>query len=124
MSKSERSLAVYRVTLEELGEALHLQELTATRRRAIGQSVSAGEDGRLALDDADIEHLIASRAVLESVARAQRALGDLEDAVQRPLTAGDELPAGESIERLGRRPEEEFGAPRTSSFPSKGPTIP
>ncbi len=115
ISKSERSLAVYHVALEELDESVHLTELTAKRQRAIRESVGAGEDGRLELDDADVEYLIASRTVLESVARAQRALGDLEDAVQRPLTAGDQLPAGTGIERLGSRPEPEPGAPRPAT---------
>ena len=106
ISKSERSLAVYTAALAELEEAGRFEELTATRQRAIRESVRAGEDGRLELDDADIEHLIASRTELESVARAQRALGDLEDAVQRPLTPGDQLPAGATLEALGQRPEE------------------
>jgi outer membrane protein, heavy metal efflux system len=106
ISKSERSLAVYTAALAELDEAARLEELAATRQRAIRESVRAGEDGRLELDDADIEHLIASRTELEAVARAQRALGDLEDAVQRPLTPGDQLPAGATLEALGQRPEE------------------
>jgi hypothetical protein len=106
ISKSERSLAVYAAALAELEEAARLEELAATRQRAIRESVRAGEDGRLELDDADIEHLIASRTELEAVARAQRALGDLEDAVQRPLTPGDQLPAGATLEALGQRPEE------------------
>jgi outer membrane protein, heavy metal efflux system len=106
ISKSERSLAVYTAALAELEQAARLEELTATRQRAIRESVRAGEDGRLELDDADIEQLIASRTELESVARAQRALGELEDAVQRPLTPGDQLPAGASVETLGQRPEE------------------
>jgi outer membrane protein, heavy metal efflux system len=106
ISKSERSLAVYTAALAELEQAARLEELTATRQRAIRESVRAGEDGRLELDDADIEQLIASRTELESVARAQRALGELEDEVQRPLTPGDQLPAGASVETLGQRPEE------------------
>ncbi|MGD0492353.1 MAG: TolC family protein [Steroidobacteraceae bacterium] len=105
LSKSERSLVVYRIALEELEEAVRLGDLTASRQRAVRDSVRAGEEGRLELDDADIEQLIASRTELESVARAQRALGDLEDAVQRPLTPGDQLPAGASMETLGSRPE-------------------
>jgi outer membrane protein TolC len=107
ISKSERSMAVYTAALEELEEAARLEELTAARQRAIRDSVRAGEDGRVELDDADIEHLVASRMELESVARAQRALGDLEDAVQRPLTPGDQLPAGASVETLGLRPGEQ-----------------
>lgn len=106
ISKSERSLALYTAALAELEEAVRLEELTATRQRAVRDSVRAGEDGRLELDDADIEHLIASRTELESLARAQRALGDLEDAVQRPLTPGDQLPAGATVETLGQRPGE------------------
>ena len=106
ISRSERSLAVYTAALAELEEAARLEELTAARQRAIRESVRAGEDGRLELDDADLEQLIASRTELESVARAQRALGELEDAVQRPLTPGDRLPAGVSVEALGQKPEE------------------
>jgi outer membrane protein TolC len=104
ISRSERSLAVYTAALAELEEAARLEELTAARQRAIRESVRAGEDGRLELDDADIEQLIASRTELDSVARAQRALGELEDAVQRPLTPGDRLPAGVSVEALGQKP--------------------
>jgi len=48
----------------------------------------------------NIEHLTAARSELETVARAQRALGDLEDAVQRPLTLGDQLPEGATLESL------------------------
>ena len=55
--------------------------------------MQAGEQGRLDLDDAEIEHSAAERARLDALAHAQRALGDLEDAVERPLAAGDALPA-------------------------------
>jgi outer membrane protein TolC len=106
ISKSERSLAVYRDALEQLAEAVHLNDLTTNRWRTVRESVSAGEEGRPELDDADIEHLIAARAELDSVARAQRALGELEDAMQRPLTPGDQLPAGATVESLGGRPKE------------------
>jgi outer membrane protein, heavy metal efflux system len=105
ISKSERSLAVYRIALDQLEEAERLEHLTANRQREVRESVRAGEEGRLELDDADIEQLIASRTELESVARAQQALGDLEDAVQRPLTPGDQLPVGATVETLGQRPE-------------------
>jgi hypothetical protein len=39
-----------------------------------------------------IQLSILARARLDALARAQRALGDLEDAVQRPLAPGDMLP--------------------------------
>ena len=100
ISKSERSLGLYRVALEELAEAVRLNEMTGHRQRMVRQTVSVGEEGRLELDDADIEHLVAARSELESVARAQHALGDLEDAVQRPLSSADQLPAGATVETL------------------------
>jgi outer membrane protein, heavy metal efflux system len=115
ISKSERSLAMYTAALAELEEATRLEELTAARQRAIRESVRAGEDGRLELDDVEIEQLIASRTELEAVARTQRALGDLEDAVQRPLTPGDQLPAGAAVETLGQRPQERPQGPRPAT---------
>jgi outer membrane protein TolC len=105
IAAGDRSLAVYGAALGQLEEAARLEALTAQRRRAVESSVRAGEEGRLELDDATIEHLTASRTELESVARAQHALGDLENAVERPLTAGDALPAGATLEALGQRPE-------------------
>jgi cobalt-zinc-cadmium efflux system outer membrane protein len=104
ISKSARSLALYTAALGELEEAGRLEALTAARQSAVRDSVHAGEDGSLELDEAEVEHLVASRAALDATARAQRALGDLEDAVQRPLAPEDELPAGASVEMLGERP--------------------
>jgi outer membrane protein TolC len=103
---SERSLAMYAVALRELADAKQLAQLTERRRSAAGQSVRAGEQGGLELADAEIERSMAMRGELEALARAQRALGELEDAVQRPLGAGDEL-AAEAVEAesLGERPQ-------------------
>jgi outer membrane protein, heavy metal efflux system len=90
---SARALAVYRAAFKNLEEARRLSGLQATRREAARQAVSVGEEGRLVLDDAEIESSVTARMGLEALAHAQRALGDLEDAVQRPLTAADELNA-------------------------------
>ncbi len=103
IQKSERALAVYDVALQQLEEAARLTALIDGRRRAVSAAVRAGEQGRLDLDEATIEQSVAARGELEAVARAQRALGELEDAVQRPLAAGDELPAGAIAESLGRQ---------------------
>jgi hypothetical protein len=65
--------------------------------------VQAGELGRLDLDDAEIERSVAERARLEALAHAQRALGDLEDAVERPLAPGDALPAIAGLDQATRR---------------------
>ena len=92
LGKSESSLAVYQVASREVDEARQLAQLADARRRSVQASVRAGEQGRLDLDEADIERSVAARAELDAEARAQRALGDLENAVQRPLAPGDALP--------------------------------
>jgi len=92
ISRSERALAVYRVALEGLAEAERLASIEERRREATRQSVRAGEQDGLDLAESEIQYSIAARARLDAVAHAQRALGDLEEAVERPLAPGDELP--------------------------------
>jgi outer membrane protein TolC len=93
ISSSARALALYAAALDGLAEAGRFADTQARRSEATRQSVQAGELGRLDLDDAEIERSVAERARLEALAHAQRALGDLEDAVERPLAPGDALPA-------------------------------
>ena len=53
------------------------------------QTVRAGADNRLSLENVEIQTRVLARAQLDALARAQRALGELEDAVQRPLDPGE-----------------------------------
>jgi hypothetical protein len=53
------------------------------------QTVRAGADNRLGLENVEIQTWVSTRAKLDTLARAQRALGQLEDAVQRPLDPGE-----------------------------------
>jgi outer membrane protein, heavy metal efflux system len=89
---SARALALYQAAVKNLEEAARLSDLQAARREAARQAVRVGEEDRLVLDAAEIESSVTARARLEALAHAQRALGDLEDALQRPLTAADEFP--------------------------------
>jgi cobalt-zinc-cadmium efflux system outer membrane protein len=93
ISSSERALGLYAAALEGFAEAGRFAEVQSRRGEATRKSVQAGEQGRLDLDDAEIERSVAERSRLDALARAQRALGDLEDAVERPLAPGDALPA-------------------------------
>jgi outer membrane protein, heavy metal efflux system len=93
ISSSERALALYAAALEGLAEAGRFAEVQSRRGEATRKSVQAGEQGRVDLDDAEIERSVAERSRLDALAHAQRALGDLEDAVERPLAPGDALPA-------------------------------
>jgi outer membrane protein TolC len=92
ISRSKRALALYAAALEGLAEADRFAGVQMRRGEATRKSVQAGEQGRLDLDDAEIERSVAERARLDALAHAQRALGDLEDAVERPLAPGDALP--------------------------------
>jgi cobalt-zinc-cadmium efflux system outer membrane protein len=93
ISSGKRALALYAAALAGLAEADRFADVQTQRSEATRKSVQAGEQGHLDLDDAEIERSVAERARLDALAHAQRALGDLEDAVERPLAPGDALPA-------------------------------
>jgi cobalt-zinc-cadmium efflux system outer membrane protein len=87
---SERALALYVAALKELAEAdQSLRKLQDTHLQMMQQAVRLGEEDRLSLSGVQIESSVVARARLDALARAQSALGELEDAVQRPLDPGD-----------------------------------
>lgn len=92
IEKSERALAVYKAALKEAAEAQSLYQLQETQVQRVQENIHAGADYRLSLDGAQIQVSILARARLDALARTQRALGALEDAVQRPLIPGEMLP--------------------------------
>jgi outer membrane protein TolC len=85
IAKSERALAVYTAALKELAEAESLRKLQETQLQLMQQTVRAGADNRLNLNNVEIQSWVLVRAQIDALARAQRALGELEDAVQRPV---------------------------------------
>jgi len=85
IARSERALAGYTAALKEIAEAQSLYQLQETQLQIVQQAIGAGADTRLSLDGVQIQLSILARVRLDALARAQRALGDLEDAVQRPL---------------------------------------
>ena len=85
IARSERSLAVYTAALRELAEARSLYLLQQTQLQTVQQAIRAGADNRLSLDGVQVQLAVLARAQLDALGRAQRALGGLEDAVQRPL---------------------------------------
>jgi outer membrane protein, heavy metal efflux system len=92
ISRSTEALAVYTVSLDGLKEAERLAQLEERQRLAAEESLRVGEADRLELADAEIQYSIAARARLDAVAHAQHALGELEQAVERPLAPGEEFP--------------------------------
>ena len=101
IAESERALAPYRAALEELAEANDsLRKLQTVRERMTQQAVRVGEADRLVLNGVLLESSVVATARLGALGRAQVALGDLEDAVQRPLTGGDIVPLSPSSPAL------------------------
>lgn len=85
VAKSERALAVYTAALRELAEAQSLYRLQEIQLQIVQQAIRAGADNRLSLDGVQIQLSVLARARLDALGRALQALGNLEDAVQRPL---------------------------------------
>jgi outer membrane protein TolC len=104
---SERALALYVAALKELAEAdQSLRKLQDTHLQMMRQSVRLGEEDRLVLTGVQIESSVVERAKLDALARAQSALGELEDAVQRPLDPGDTFSINPESPALNKLPEE------------------
>jgi outer membrane protein, heavy metal efflux system len=89
IARSERALAVYTSALKELSEAESLSKLQENQMQITQKAIRSGTEIRVSLDSVEIQIWILARARLDALARAQKALGDLEDAVQHPLAPGD-----------------------------------
>ncbi|MCU1340664.1 MAG: TolC family protein [Candidatus Acidoferrum typicum] len=88
IARSERALAVYTAALKELSEAESLRKLQENQMQITRQAIRSGTDIRLNLNSVEIQVWLLARARLDALARAQRALGELEDAVQKPVDPG------------------------------------
>jgi outer membrane protein TolC len=107
IADSERALAVYTAALKELTEAdQSLNKLQTAQFHMTEQAVRLGEEDRLSLNGMQIENSVVARARLDTVARAQSALGNLEDAVQRPLDPGDVFHVDSDSPALNNSPKE------------------
>jgi outer membrane protein TolC len=86
----ERALALYTAALKELAEVDQtLRKLQDAQLRMMEQAVRLGEEDRLSLNGVQVQSSLMAQARLDALRRAQGALGELEDAVQRPLDPGD-----------------------------------
>lgn len=93
IAQSQQALAAYRSALAELKQAtppLHNQNVQV---RMTTRAVATGESDRLQLNTLVLAGTVYSRQRLQALGNAQQALGQLENAVQRPLGPNDFLPA-------------------------------
>jgi outer membrane protein TolC len=106
IARSERALAVYTGTLKEVAEAESLRKLQENQMQITRQAIRSGTDIRLNLDSVEIQSSLLNRSRLDALARAQKALGDLEDAVQRPLAPGELFPMNIQFTTQNKPPTE------------------
>jgi outer membrane protein, heavy metal efflux system len=93
IAESEAALTRYRAALKELVQADEsLNRVQVVREQMAQRMVRLGESDRLGLDAVILEGLALASGRLDAFGRAQGALGELEDAVQRPLEPGDRAP--------------------------------
>lgn len=92
IAASEQALAKYTSALGELTEARRLLQQSRAREEAVQKALNSGQSDRVALNAAQLETAITQVAELDALYKAQQALGELENAVQRPLLPGDIQP--------------------------------
>ena len=92
IAASEQALAKYTAALNQLSEARRLMEQSLAQEQAMTQSFKAGQSDRVALNGSQLQTAVIRIAELDALVTAQQALGDLENAVERPLLPGDIQP--------------------------------
>lgn len=100
IAQSEQALAQYVTGYRQLQTA---QAVVSTLRHVqlpmLRQEVNVGEMDWLALNSARLQTSTAAQAWVNSIFQTQAALGQLEEAVQRPLEPADRLPEQDRGER-------------------------
>lgn len=90
IAQSETALACYRSALQELAEARDsLGKLQSEREQMTKRAVQLGESDAMNLNAVMLERSAVTEVWFTALVRAQDALGQLEDAVECPLDAGD-----------------------------------
>lgn len=93
IAQSETALARYDAALKELAEADEsLSKIQVVQEQMARRALGSGESDRLTLNGVLLQGSAAAKARLDALGRAQAALGELENAVQRPLAPGDIMP--------------------------------
>jgi outer membrane protein, heavy metal efflux system len=99
IAESEEALTAY--ANAERGLSARDQSLQRTvqqnRMRLMQQATQVGEEDQVAMNSTEIDGNALDQARLDAVDQAQIALGALEDAMQRPLDAGDAFPQMQQI---------------------------
>lgn len=92
IAQGEAALAGYAGAWKELAATRDALKLHLGRVELAEKSFKAGESGPLPLNGEQLQNALALGAELTVLYRTQTAIGNLEDAVERPLEPGDILP--------------------------------
>jgi cobalt-zinc-cadmium efflux system outer membrane protein len=86
VAQIDSALAGYRAAVQQAATARALQEHSQKRLGSIQAQAAAGETDPLAVANAEMEFESVAQSRLNALIKEQQALGELEDAVQSPLT--------------------------------------
>jgi len=92
IASGEQALAKYTGALNQFSVARRLTQQSLAQEESVNQSFKAGQSDRVALNGTQLQTAVTGVAELGALVTAQQALGDLEDAVQKPLLPGDIQP--------------------------------
>lgn len=92
IAASEQALAKYTAALNQLSEARRLKQQSLAQQESVNQALKAGQSDRVTLNGTELQTAVTAIAQLDALVSAQQALGDLENAVQRPLLPNDIQP--------------------------------
>jgi outer membrane protein TolC len=107
IAESEQGLAQYRANFEVLQVAQTARENFQRVQVPMAQrAVTAGESDWLSLNSVLLQSSAAAKAWIDSVFQAQASLGQLEDAVQKPLEPEDSTPLVLRVPEDEKRPKE------------------
>jgi outer membrane protein, heavy metal efflux system len=105
IAQGEAALAGYQTALGQLHEVDDsLRKVQGQREQSTQQALQAGESDSIELNAVVLEGSAIAQTRFAAVVQARRALGDLEDAVQRPLEPGDMQPLNPQSPALSGSP--------------------
>ena len=104
IANSERAFTVYKAANNAFLQTDSSYRLQESQLQVVQHNITAGSDTRLSLDAVQIQVSTLAQARLNALARAQGALGDLEDSVQRPLIGGEIFPVNSDSLRRDKPP--------------------
>jgi outer membrane protein, heavy metal efflux system len=94
IAETEAASASYSGAWKELAQTKAFLKLYGDRVRSAENAFRAGESGPLPLNSELLQSALAGGAELAALSRTQTALGNLENAIQRPLEPADIPPLG------------------------------